>query len=390
MIKRSLLVSILLISLFAWAYPSRAAGETQPAVLCLPGVYTYNPGDCLPAGPSAYLTRMAEKGMRLPLPPLAYTPIDPALGKVDMKYGEVQNKPAPVYGSIEDAIKSNKKSAIRRLDGNFVFISYTNEQETGGKHLYEIEPGAWLTGNYISRIGVLPRSQGVTFSGTPTTPFGWVLTYFAQSAQIETKRTPGPDNPDYTGRFLNLYDIVQVFAEEQVNGESWFMIGPEEWVPGRYVARVMPNSTPPQGVSGERWIEVNLFDQTLAVYDQRQLVFATLIASGAEPFWTRPGVFQIYEKHDSAPMRGSFESDQSDAYYLEDVPWTMYYDKARALHGAYWRAKMGFEQSHGCVNLTVGDAHWLYNWGQIGDWVYVWDPSGQTPTDESLYSSGGF
>ena len=137
-----------------------------------------------------------------------------------------------------------------------------------------------------------------------------MLTYFSQTPQVEIKRTPGYDTADYTGRLLNLYDIVQVFATEQINGETWYMIGPDEWVPGKFVARVLPNPTPPAGVTGDRWIEVNLFDQTLAVYDQRRLVFATLIASGAEPFWTRPGVFQIFEKHEAAPMTGAFEGRQ--------------------------------------------------------------------------------
>jgi len=78
------------------------------------------------------------------------------------------------------------------------------------------------------------------------------------------------------------------------------------------------------------------------------------------------------------------------AYYLEDVPWTMYYDDARgALHGAYWRANLGFPQSHGCVNCSVGDSHWIYDWAQEGDWVYVWDPSGKTPVDPNDYTQGG-
>jgi lipoprotein-anchoring transpeptidase ErfK/SrfK len=119
------------------------------------------------------------------------------------------------------------------------------------------------------------------------------------------------------------------------------------------------------------------------------MVFATLIASGIEPFWTKPGVFQIYQKYDSTPMRGSFEADRSDAYYLEDVPWTMYYDKARALHGAYWHNGFGTPRSHGCVNMSVGDARWLYDWAGEGDWVYVWDPSGETPTDPEIYGDGG-
>ena len=88
-------------------------------------------------------------------------------------------------------------------------------------------------------------------------------------------------------------------------------------------------------------------------------------------------------------MRGAFTADWSDYYYLEDVPWTMYYDEARALHGAYWHNGFGYARSHGCVNLGPGDALWLYNWASIGDWVYVWDPSGRTPEDPSLYTPGG-
>jgi hypothetical protein len=368
-----------------------AAPAASPSVLCLPGIYPYDPGDCLPAGPSGYLTQMAQKGITFPLPQLSYTPIDQSLGKVDYLYAEVTNLPAPIFDSVDQALQGNKRGGSgQTLDGNFVFISYTSLQEVGGKKLYEIAPGQYLTGAYLSRIGALPPARGLTFTSTPTTAFGWVLTYFAQNPQVETKRTPGSQNQDYTGHLLNLYDIVQVFGEEKIGEELWYLIGPDEWVLGRYIARVLPNTTPPAGVTGDRWIEVNLFEQTLSVYDHRQLVFATLIASGAEPFWTRPGVFQIAKKLDTTPMTGSFEVNRSDAYYLEDVPWTMYFDGARALHGAYWRAKMGFMQSHGCVNLTVGDSHWLYDWANLGDWVYVWDPSGETPTDPDQYKAGGY
>jgi lipoprotein-anchoring transpeptidase ErfK/SrfK len=147
--------------------------------------------------------------------------------------------------------------------------------------------------------------------------------------------------------------------------------------------------TPPPGVENGRWIEVNLFEQTLAVYDQNTLIYATLVATGLDPFFTKPGLFQIQRKLESTFMSGSFAADRSDYYYLEDVPWTMYYDHARALHGAYWRTAYGFPQSHGCVNLTPADAHWLFDWANVNDWVYVWDPSGNTPTDPNYYGEGG-
>jgi len=387
--KRFLLVGFLLVVAMAMVVASaRAAEGLQTAVLCLPDIYMMDAVDCLPAGPSSYLTEMAGHGITFPLPPLASTRPDPSYTWVDYRYGLVRNTNAPVYASVEDALKGVKKNAVRRIDSPFSYISYTEEVVVDGKRFYMIEPGAWMTANDVSRIGAVPLFQGLTFQSTPPTSLGWVLTYLSASA-VESKRTPGYEIQDYTGHLYNHLEVVPVYSVEKIGDVEWFLVGPDEWLPKNVVARVVPNTTPPAGIPGDRWIEINLHEQTISVYDNRQLVFATLMASGLEPLWTRPGLFQIYQKLDSTPMRGSFAADGSDAYYLEDVPWTMYFDEARAIHGAYWRANLGFAQSHGCVNMTVGDSAWIYEWAEVGDWVYVWDPSGKTPTDPSLYTAGG-
>jgi len=383
--------TLLVFGLLLMPAPARAAASLPAGsgVVCLPGVYLEDPGDCAPLGPSAYLTEMANKGVTFPITalPARKPPFD--LTYVDTRYGQVRNLNAPVFGSVEDAMTGSKNKAVQRIDSSFAYISYADEAVVDGRRFYMIDQGLWMTANDVSRIGSVPLFQGLTFSRTPDRPFGWILAYLSPGP-VETKRTPGYGVEDYTGRGFNNHEVVQVYATQKVGNDDWYMIGPDEWVPQQVVARVLPNTTPPAGVTGDRWIEINLDEQTMAVYDQRQLVFATLIASGLEPFWTQPGLFQIYQKLDTTPMRGSFEADRSDAYYLEDVPYTMYFDNARALHGAYWRANLGFPQSHGCVNLSVGDSHWLYDWAQLGDWVYVWDPSGKTPTDPSLYGSGGY
>ncbi len=391
--KKWVILCILLMSLWLSLAPAARADEGpgfvgDAGVLCLPGVYLDGASGCAPLGPSLYLNHLAEKGFAFPQSPLPASRPDPALTLVNVRYGLVNKPNAPVYASLEDALRGNKRNAIRRIDAVFSYISYIDEVVVEGKRFYQIEPGAWMTANDVVRLGSVPLFQGLTFARTPDRPFGWVLTYLSNGPLV-TRPAPGAPVDEGRGRLLNNHEIVQIYAVETVNGEDWYMIGPDEWLPGKVVARVIPNPIPPAGVTGERWIEVNLYEQTLAVYDHKQLVFATLIASGLEPFWTRPGLFQIYKKLETTPMQGSFEVDRSDAYYLEDVPWTMYFDQARALHGAYWRANLGFPQSHGCVNLSVGDAHWIYNWAQEGDWVYVWDPSGKTPVDPSLYTAGG-
>jgi lipoprotein-anchoring transpeptidase ErfK/SrfK len=71
-------------------------------------------------------------------------------------------------------------------------------------------------------------------------------------------------------------------------------------------------------------------------------------------------LFNIYFRRTRDHM--SWGTPGDDFYALEDVPWTMYFDEGRALHGAYWHDGFGFRRSHGCVNLPITDAHWLYRW----------------------------
>ena len=398
--RRTLLVvASLLVGMIALvqplSHPALAAPFADPkkpdsqGVLCLPGVYLIDPGDCSPAGASAYLTRMAEKGLTFPVAPLPSHAPDPALNNIDFKYVRVDANRVPVYSTLEDANSGDKKRASRWIEApTLTYISYAEETYIGNKRFYRLESGEWLTTVGVTRIGAVPRFQGLEFTSTPNTTFGWVLSYLS-NGPVETKHTPGYAVSDYTGHVLQNHEMVYVYAEQTVDDIAWYLVGPDEWLPHTLVARVIPNTTPPLNLETDRWIEVNLYERTVSIYEDHQLVFATLIASGLEPFWTRPGLFQIKTKLTSTPMRGAFEADRSDAYFLDNVPWTMYFDEARALHGAYWRTQLGYPQSHGCVNLSVADAHWIFDWAKEGDWVYVWDPSGKTPEDPKLYSAGG-
>jgi hypothetical protein len=389
--KRLLIILFgLLILLISPGITAQAAEvpSGNAAILCLPGNYSLLTTDCLPAGPSVYQTELAQSGINLPQTPLPATKPDYSLTYVKSLYGYVRTENAPVYGSMEDALQNKRGNAIRRISAPVSYISYMDTQVVDGKRIYMVAPGEWMTAHDVSRV-TAPVFQGLQFSETPQNTFGWVLTYLSPNSSVETKRTPGYDTEDYTGHILQNHDLVWIYDTVEANGIEWYQLGPDEWVPHKVVARVIPNTTPPEGVDTGRWIEVNLYEQTISIYDEHQLVFATLVASGLEPLWTRPGLFQIYDKFDSTPMRGSFEADGSDAYYLEDVPWTMYFDEARALHGAYWRANLGFPQSHGCVNMSIGDSRWIFDWAAEGDWVYVWDPSGRTPIDDDSYGEGG-
>jgi lipoprotein-anchoring transpeptidase ErfK/SrfK len=343
-----------------------------------------DPQDCLPAGASSYLTKMATVGMTIPLISIPYRPVDGVMWELPFSYAILGDGETPVYASLEEAISG--KNAIRSIEpGGLRYVSYIDYSDTDNGRFFKLHDETWV--RVSSRVSIPHSYQGgIELDRTPSHSFGWILPF---NPSLETKRAPGYSPDTYTGHTLNQYQIVPVYSTQVVDGVEWDLVAPDEWVESRMIGRVTPNTTPPDGIPSDRWIEVNLEEQTLAVYDQNKLIYATLIASGMDPFFTKPGLFQIQRKLDSTPMSGSFAADRSDYYYLEDVPWTMYYDNARALHAAYWRTAYGFPQSHGCVNLNPADAHWLYDWANEGDRVYVWDPSGKTPTDPKFYGEGG-
>ena len=347
------------------------------APLCLPGMPA--DGTCLLNGPAKTVDEIRQAGMPYPLrdlpaahPPDSMTLMPVLVGKINLP----EDQPAPIYGSFDDAVAGvNAISEIPR--GSLRFISYVTRYDHEGNAYLQLATGGWLRASPAA----YSHFQGLQFFENPRNDFGWVVdqtpSYTAPSQYAQT-----------TGKTYYRENLIQVFNTVEAEGYTWYQIGINEWVNNLKVRVIFLNTMPPEGVTSNRWIEVNLLQQTLTVYENGRLLFATLIASGLEPFYTQPGVFQVYEKKPLETMQGAFEADRSDFYYLQDVPWTMYFDQARALHAAYWRTYFGYPQSHGCVNLSPGDARWLFDWANEGEVVWVHDPSGQTPTDEDFYGPG--
>lgn len=115
-----------------------------------------------------------------------------------------------------------------------------------------------------------------------------------------------------------------------------------------------PAQVPPDA----KWVHVDLKAQTLVAYEGDTPRYATLVSSGKEDSdetRTHPGLFRISYKALHDRMHG-------DDYYLEDVPYVMPFHRNEALHGTFWHSAFGSTASHGCVNLSLRDAEWLFSW----------------------------
>jgi hypothetical protein len=119
-----------------------------------------------------------------------------------------------------------------------------------------------------------------------------------------------------------------------------------------------------------RRIEVNLATQHLTAYEDDTPVYQAPVATGKDGFDTPVGSFAIYSKYPLETMRGSAGGETWD---VPNIPWVQYVVGGVALHGTYWHNRWGtgFRLSHGCINLNIDDAQWLYEWADIGTQVDI-------------------
>ncbi len=188
---------------------------------------------------------------------------------------------------------------------------------------------------------------------------------------------------------------------KKVDGEKYYLTDGGDWLRSAEVGIAVAPSKPPSfAKKGEKWIEIDLSEQTLVLWEGTTPVFATLVSTGrptlGDPETTTAtprGIFRIYSKHISATMdsdEGSgarlnqekalkpgddgYVPEKGDGVYgktlrrghglfkLRDVPYIQYFERNYAIHGAYWHDVFGISRSHGCVNLSPADALRVFKW----------------------------
>ena len=126
-----------------------------------------------------------------------------------------------------------------------------------------------------------------------------------------------------------------------------------------------------QAAPGEKWIDVNLSNDTVTAYEGTTIMQGPIaMVPGAPETPTVTGIYHVYLKNASQTMRGK-NADGTD-YVTPGVPWITYFTGSYALHGAPWRSSFGWSGpggSHGCVNMPVDGAKWIYDWADIGTTV---------------------
>jgi lipoprotein-anchoring transpeptidase ErfK/SrfK/LysM repeat protein len=327
-------------------------------VLSIPGgarLSDSSPAEATPAS--------AEPDPRIPdpMPPLPVLPQGGSMNILSDTYARVVQANAPVYAHPSDVAPGGQPK--RWLGAGYIWLTVGDKVAYDGHDYYEINPGEYVAAEALS-VYSPSTFRGVALAAQPERPFAWILW------PVQPRLLPGGEvNP--SAPVHQRYELVQIFATEYLGSRVWYLIGPHQWIDQIYVGKVT-REAPPAGISADdAWVDINLFEQTLAAYVGDQMVYATLVSSGL-PGWDTPtGLFRVWLRVDKGKMSGSY--NRPDYYYLEDVPWTQYFYYSVGLHTAYWHDGFGYRHSHGCVNLPPWDAAWLYEWApqDLAVWVHA-------------------
>jgi lipoprotein-anchoring transpeptidase ErfK/SrfK len=214
--------------------------------------------------------------------------------------------------------------------------------------------------------------QGEQLLGAPLTeefvaPDGWTTQYF-ENGVLLWKKDKGV-SPRALGKEAAAREKIKTKAITQPDDVPVYA---ETLFSEPQVVEVTTPIGPGPQQGGYKEIVVSVSQQYMWAYEDGMTVSETYVSTGTaetEAVTTPVGYWSVLTKFDVQTMEGTISGEY---YLVEDVPWVMYFDNlGNALHGTYWHSNFGYPMSHGCVNLPLGIAEFLYGWTEIGTPVTV-------------------
>jgi hypothetical protein len=269
------------------------------------------------------------------------------------------------YVSVDSAVDG---VADHELEGGWA-VGITEQRVVDGKRWGRTSKGLWLSMQDLAPAH--PSSFHGEELGGRSLDFAWVV-----SDQASMWSAPSPRGKPVASRAR--FERVPIIREDvrpgpldaadiqATNAERMVRVDDARWMLARDLARPSPAQVPSE-VTGptERWIDVDLAAQILVAYEGPRPMYATLVSTGRgaadSASGTPLGIHRVWVKLLTSDMDNVDHEDVEAHYSMEDVPYVQFFDGNVALHGTYWHHDFGRLKSHGCVNLALLDARWLFS-----------------------------
>ncbi len=132
---------------------------------------------------------------------------------------------------------------------------------------------------------------------------------------------------------------------------------------------VTVESRPPFGenVPGKR-VVVDISEQRIYAYENGLLENSFLVSTAQAPYQTPLGEHAVLAK---LPLVHYAGGSGANAYDLGWIPYNLRFYPHIYIHYAPWNNNFGHTLSHGCVNVSLEDIKWIYEWAEVGTSVNV-------------------
>lgn len=132
-------------------------------------------------------------------------------------------------------------------------------------------------------------------------------------------------------------------------------------------------------------IVISTSREVLHAYQNGRLVYTTLVTTGEPELYTPTGTWHVYAKVTNVVFHSPWPKGSPYYYAPLHVNYVLEYDGLIYIHDATWRSvfgpgtdyphrdpRFGNETgSHGCVEVPLKAAAWLYRWAPVGTTVQV-------------------
>jgi lipoprotein-anchoring transpeptidase ErfK/SrfK len=181
------------------------------------------------------------------------------------------------------------------------------------------------------------------------------------------------------GTAVTSYGTAQGQALD--SGPTWHRVSDRNSAPKYVYAGLLttnkPNADPGSNAAG-KVIKVSVSQQHLYAYEDGKLVFDTLVITGRPELATPIGTFKVTRKLHPTTFYSPYPKTSPYYYPPTYINYALNFWGEVYLHDATWRPVFGpsvavNDRSHGCVNMTLNAAAWLYNWAPIGTTVVVYN-----------------
>ena len=196
-------------------------------------------------------------------------------------------------------------------------------------------------------------------------------------AEISVPFTDAYEMPDKTSKvaYRMYYESTHWVKSVTTgtDGQVWYQVRDDKFNKLYYAhaehLRIMTEEElapiSPDVPNANKKIQVRLDAQIMIAYENDLPVFVAPVSTGGiyrvGTYTTPTGSFITYYKRPSRHMAAG--DITASGFDLAGVPWVQYITESGiSLHGTFWHNDFGRPRSHGCVNLSVQAAKWLYRW----------------------------